>query len=284
MLTFTVPSGIGDISWLYSKVCELAKTRQITFRVCDGEPRRSSPFIDILPNIINGGYIQTDYFSNSLPIDTDLSSLPDGEYKIQANHSVDAGIRLEKVFPHQPTAFHYDLNITDEMKATADAYINSISGLPRIGIYASSHNGIGWQTDKWVSFVLMLREKYPLAAFYIIGAKWDNRTMDVHSRLKELNVNCVSQVGEHHIGATLHAMKQLDYFFAYPSGLGIMADVIDTPCTMWLYSEFPQGLIDVYADPINIQNKRHINVPTQTVEEAFNYFVNNGAQHIKNVS
>lgn len=281
MLTFTIPAGCGDASFLLTAgLAELSKTRKIGIKICDGEPRRTAPFIEILPNVEFLGYILTDYESNSLPITTDLSELPDGEYKIQANTALERGFRIEKIFPHQKTNYHYQIDTTGEQKFQAVSFIDSLAGSPRLGIYCSSHNGIGWNVRKWVEFCEMLRAKYPNAAFYCLGAKWDNRTMDVAKQLKEKGFNVATQVGEHHIGTTIEVIKRLSYFFCFPSGLGILADVVSVPCLMPIHSMFPQGLINSYADPEHITNGFHINAKDEQPAEMYKLFLEKGAKFV----
>lgn len=271
MLTFVCPPGIGDISWIISKIYHLFDKREVGIKISDAPPPRSSEFIDLLP-VKNLGYTPWKFPEGSIPILTDLDSLDDGEYRIQCNTPLERGIRLADIFPHQPTNYHYPIATTKAHKKTASDFIGKIEGNPKIGIYASAYRGFcPWHIEHWVQFASMLRKHFPDAAFYVIGAQYDDRSLDVFRTMKQQGFNVVSQVGEHHIGATLEVIKQLDYFFAYPSGLGILADVVQTPCMMWLYDgAYAKGLINSYKDPAG---KGHINLPTTSPEKSFGIFL-----------
>jgi hypothetical protein len=83
------------------------------------------------------------------------------------------------------------------------------------------------------------------------------------------------------IGATFWLLAQLDYFFAFPSGLGILADVVNTPCMMWYWSNIQNPkFLDCYADPENVASWRHINLPYNTVEQSLLVFDTQGMRHI----
>jgi len=67
----------------------------------------------------------------------------------------------------------------------------------------------------------------------------------------------VYTVGRFHIGSTIELIKRLNYFFAFPSGLGFLADVVNTPHTMW----FPQHLSKMrytFSDPANYESGRTV--------------------------
>ena len=43
-----VPSGIGDVSWLYSK---LKHAGPLGYKIADGWPYRTKQFLELLPNV-----------------------------------------------------------------------------------------------------------------------------------------------------------------------------------------------------------------------------------------
>lgn len=272
MLTFVCPPGIGDVSWVISKIYHLFGRREVALKLCDYPPPRSSEFIDLLP-VKNLGYVPWKFPEGAIDMHTDLDSLEDGEYRIECNTALERGIRLADIFPCQPTNYHYPIKTTAKHKKIANEFIKKIEGQTKIGIYASAYrSGSPWHIGHWQEFCKLLNSYLPSVSFYVIGASWDDRSSDLFRELKRDGCNVASQVGEHHIGATLEVMRQLDYFFAYPSGLGILADVIQTPCMMWLYDGmYAKGLINSYKDPAG---KGHINVPTMTPQKSFDVFVN----------
>lgn len=63
-----------------------------------------------------------------------------------------------------------------------------------------------------------------------------------------------------HIGVTIETIRRLDSFVAYPSGLGILGDVLDTPTVMFYWPDFHDPFINTYADPKNVASGRHLNL------------------------
>ncbi len=44
-----VPSGIGDVSWVYSKLCNVGE--RLEYEVADGWPYRTTQFLELLPGV-----------------------------------------------------------------------------------------------------------------------------------------------------------------------------------------------------------------------------------------
>lgn len=231
-----VPPGIGDISWIYSKVGHLP---DLEFVVSDdGSPRRSEAFIDLLPNVRFGGY---EIVPPTVPI-VALDDVPrDGEYAI-CNPFLESGIPLGRVWPSLPTNYYYPICGSEEDVAMAESVITQ----PTIGIYCSSykHRGGGlWSVDQWVEF---MRAVDPGARWVVLGADYDDKSHEVAAASGAINL-----VGRAGLGATIEVIRRLDYFFAFPSGLGILADVVRTPCTMWYWggNHFCANGRATYSDP-----------------------------------
>ena len=54
ILSFRVPSGIGDISWIYSKLASLNLPLRI--EVAAGNPKRALPYLELLPMVQEAVY------------------------------------------------------------------------------------------------------------------------------------------------------------------------------------------------------------------------------------
>jgi hypothetical protein len=289
----TVPPGIGDISWVYSKILDVAKKKKIAFIIESSPPPRSKPFVDLLPHIENLGYTPNGWsIPKHLPYNTDLSTLEDGYYKLFVNEWLEQGIKLADIFPNQSTHYHYDLKTSAEDKNQASIMADTwMQGYPKIGFYASNyhHGPMGfWDYPEWVDFLEQIRKIYPDVCFVAIGAEYDRKSILTYEQLKLKGFNVWSAIGTFNIGATIELIRKLNYFFAFPSGLGIMADVVDTPCTMWYWKGCTGAwggcmdtFINSYADPKNVESKRHINLLYNTVSESIEYFKSHGMQWIK---
>jgi hypothetical protein len=289
MLRFVVPSGIGDISWIYSKICNLAKTRKIGIEICDDKPRRSAPFVERLPSVHCLGYAVGVSYSNimseALPTDTDLSKLADGQYVINLNRHLESGKHLKDAFPAQDTEYHY--RIPDP---PAEARLNRFKGHDRlkIGFYCSSVNHRPelsfWTPEQWVQFLEMVRAAYPSALFVGIGAPYDDKTREVCDLLGERGFPLMRWLSQD-IAVTIAVIRGLDFFFSFPSGLGILADVVNTPCQMWFWSNVPgweshAGLPGKYADPEHVKSGFHYTAPYEDPGTSFARFVERGANFI----
>jgi hypothetical protein len=294
MLKFLVPSGIGDISWIYSKVSDLAKKRKIGFSICDDKPVRSAPFVDLLPNITNLGYAGNTPYSrvadSSLPTNTNLSALEDGDHVLSLNQHLEQGNRLEAAFPEQPTDFHYAMNLPgDEHCKTLQAFRRDTGRRLKLGLYCSSYEHHPdlkfWTAKQWVEFVSLVRERLPSATIVVIGAPYDNKTMEVRDLLVARGDPVVSYMNQH-IGETIRIISELDFLFSFPSGLGILADVVHTPCQMWFWGNLPgwermRGLFGSYADLTHVKNGFHVTAPYEGVLKSFKLFRAKGLQIIK---
>lgn len=291
-LQFVVPSGIGDISWIYSKVNSLAKKRSVAFSICKDLPNRSKLFVDLLPNITNLGYERNLFYwkvlKAALPSDTKLGGLKPGRYILTLNPHLESGKKLSEAYPDQPTDYHYDLKLP--AFPTDFKFKELIGGSRRmIGIYCSSYqhhkDTLFWKVDEWVQFLMGVKQHIPGARFVVVGATYDNRTNDVFLALKKAGEDPLPFLDQE-IGFTFQVLKCLDYFFAFPSGLGIMADVLNIPAMMWFWGNLPvwahmKGLFDTYADPEHTKSKFHLMAPYASVSESLQLWVDHGLCHVK---
>lgn len=290
-ITFDVAPGIGDISWIYSKVLDLAPRFHVRFKICGDEPRRSFDFVSLLPGITNMGY--GGYYRNMIkrlvPYDTDLSTLGPGSYAISMNPHLEAGRRIELAYPRQTTHYHYRINTNDAHRSFAETAVDHTLPGARLGFYCSSHkhrpNQSFWSAVEWVAFLLKVDAVVPNATFIAIGAPYDDKTVEAYNLLlAALGLDRVkSSLGVSPVGATLETLRRLDYFFAFPSGLGVFCDVLKTPCMMAYWSNvlpqfahFPRS----YADPESLTTQRHLIVPYADPDSIFPMFAKAGPQWI----
>lgn len=292
MLTFNVPSGIGDLSWIYSKLINSKKTFRLV--ICGDQPRRTLPFAQLLPGVIDARYGEFSYWptfmrqKRGIPVDTDIDKLADGaEYYLSANLHVDNGGKLADFLPHQKTTYHYDINTTPEHKEMAELWLGQVKAFdtPFVGIYTSKHNSYKgdwkfWSYEDWARFIQSIYE-LTNATFVFIGAEFD---LDLGKKVvKECvrrSIPHINLIGQTHIGEAWELLKRLDYMFAYASGIGIICDVVDTPAMHFLPTPRHDLLCDTYADPVNIESGRHINKLFCSVEDAVKDFKERGLHWI----
>jgi hypothetical protein len=266
---FNVPSGIGDISWIYSKLVNFPYPFQL--KIVKDEPQRSLPFTRLLPRVINSAYSNYSYVGDFvkakriLPSNTDLPSLDPGEYFLSANPHLEQGNRIETYLPTLPTSFHYDIK---------DEPIDLGLQGKLIGIYPSKYQTYGWhfwEVKEWVEFMTLVRDFLGGCSFVVIGAGFDKGLGD--DLAKEEGLIIKSFVGKTFCGQLVNLIKQLDFLVAYPSGVGVLGGVLSVPTLHFIP---PQPWIEKmrgsYADPKDIISKRHVNLLFTTPEVAFETF------------
>lgn len=290
-LVFEVPPGIGDTLWCYQRVASLIGQHDISFKVCGDPPYRANDFVNMMPGITNLGYGRSYSICRDLclPYDTDLSTLTDGEYCMQLNSWLEKGGMLGDAYPKQAIDHHPKLITTSAHEDQARRVIDRASYRKyKIGFYCSSfahRPDLGlWLPDEWVTFLGMIYEILNREVeFVALGAAYDDRTMQVVDIMRAKGFSVHSTVGEADIGTTIELIKRLEYFFAFPSGLGILGDVVDTPTMMWYWSNrikeherFP----GTYANPKNTANGRHINLPYIKPHTSAMIFEKRGKPHV----
>lgn len=279
-LRFFVPPGIGDFSAMYSKLCNI--DREIVICPARDGPNRLAPFLDILPKVKTGHYAAHSSgaaVSQTLPPGTDLRSLPDDDYFLSINTWLEEGNRVEDWVPGE-TSFHYDFNIPQKDLEQSRKLLEPLGDAPRIGLYTSAYGNSRhwgfWGWREWANFIDYIVQLVPAETqFIFIGAEYDLAISEiVHGGLLSKYVNSNYFVGLTEIGATVEIIRNFDYFFTFPSGLGFIADVVNTQHTMW----FPPNLDKMrytFVDPGNIGLRTRHQI-FSTPEEAAEEFANNG--------
>ncbi len=289
-LHFIVPPGIGDSGWIYSKLERLARRRTVSFYPNNDPPNRGLPFVQLMPNIC-APYYACEPYNKSLPhlldpLTTKLENLPDGIYRLSLNPHLEAGHRLETAFPDQPTNFHYQLNLPAPGPIEAQ-----LDGRPekQIGFYCSSYAHREdirfWLPEQWLHFLGKVAARIGPCRFIALGTVYDDRTAHVAQALRKAGydvIMCMSQ----DIGTTLNLIQRLHYFFAFPSGLGTMSDVLRVPCMMWFWGNLPgwervKGIFTSYADPEQLASGFHLIAPYAEPDASFDLFLSRGLPHVR---
>jgi len=285
MIRFLVPPGIGDISWVYSKVADLATRRKIGFQIAKSFVPRGSQIVDLFPNIANLGFSEATYPYPMLIAECNLEDVTDGLWGISANPFLESGMKLHEIWPKQKTDYHYKLNTTDSDRSNAEKLLEAAEGEVAIGIYCSSTRHAKpdqfWDIAEWFDFTDRLRRLYPKVTLYFLGANYDNKTSDLAFVTKVAGHRGVDCVGKLCLGETVEVIRRLNYFFSFPSGLAILANVVRTPCHMWYFHNNVPKLLDTYADPADIESGHHLNQFFCSVDQAWKLFEDRGAKWIQ---
>lgn len=248
MITVTVPSGIGDVSWIYSKLCNAGVP--ISYELADGWPYRAVPYMQMLEHCAGAKYSDVEYgtivrLAERARLWRDIIAEPKGIYYLECNQHLERGQRLEDWLPDLPTSFHYKL----ADPSPRDLVI--VNGLldwetvarPVIGISAASYRGSkAWDTwgyDQWSPFLKALRAKTG-GTIVLLGGFWDDLT---HSIAQD---GYSDFVGKTSVSQAVEVLRRLDYYVGFSSGLGILRTVLAKP-TYMLWPDHQAALASSWA-------------------------------------
>lgn len=260
-LIIRVPPGIGDFSWIYSKLCTLSTP--LIVQVCGGGPPRTTPFADILPKVKHAEYGMLPWPtlkrravpSNATKNDL-MKSYPNGPLHIEANTHLEGGRRIEEWLPEIGIDHHYAVTITRDQEARAEQHLPN---QPFICLFASSDGSVknwnAWKEDGWLEFMELIRKELPDIWFVLIGARWDTPLGDrIEYHAKQRGFKFTNLTAKLHIASSLHVIKRSSYLVSFPSGMGILAEVMGCPCTMF-YPDSLKNMPGSWADPQALESK-----------------------------
>jgi hypothetical protein len=286
-LIFTLPPGIGDCSWVWSKLAAVAEQRPIAVRVARSSLARALNFVELLDVDCLGWGQEFSEDLDFVDFHVDLAALEPGEYNLFANPHLEAGHRLEDAWPAQETRFHYPIRTTPAMARRADQIVG-VPSSPVIGFYCSSGRRDDrwqnmWRMRDWLHLLEGIAGDAPGATFVAVSALYDRRTAAVAGELRRRGHQVAECIGPS-IGVTVEVMRRLSYFVAYPSGLGVVADVLDLPTMMFYWRDFHDLFLNSYADPENVRRGRHMNLLFCEPGAALDAFRSTGLKWIRSSS
>jgi len=267
-ITLGVPSGIGDISWVYSKLHCAPQEFDFEITVSDGWPHRSAEFCRLLPRVVKAEYQDFDYKDilvaqkfNPITTFDDIVKYGLGRTMLSCNFHLESGKRLEKFLPDLDTDFHYPLKTTEEdALAAKELIIASASAAPGdvlIGISAASYRGSEawdtWRAPKWNRFLDLLQEiANKRFRFVLLGGFWDDLTFALSKR-----PDAVEFVGKTTIAQAYEMQKLLDGYIGFSSGLGVLATLLSRP-TVMLWPKHQVALSTSWAPPDMLKDKSYV--------------------------
>lgn len=272
MYKVTVPSGIGDISWIYSKLCHANKP--IWFEVADGWPYRSVPYLKLLPNVAAAKYSDLQYDAiviNQRAIhgaNFTWQQLVDqgvGMMYLEANQHLERGKRLEDWLPDLPTDFHYPIA---EASIRDHQVVNKLldwDNVPRpvIAVSAASYRGSeAWQTwgyDEWSPFLRRLCEMTG-GSILLMGGFWD----DLTHALSEDGYPTI--VGKTDVAQAIEVLRRVDHYIGFSSGLGMLRTVLNKSAFM-LWPAHQEKLQNSWADPVQLYNGSYMHCLWQSPDK-----------------
>lgn len=260
-----LPPGIGDVSWIVSKIWSLPHTQghPIYLSTPGGKPQRSHQLVELLPSKYGIGWAgYTDGRTADVlgqAEDTDLRELTPGKWHcVAVNRWLEEGKPLVAWEPWLPIDYHYELSFTPEELQQAEEIREKTAGYysKLAAVYVSNRDKANyptwalWSTEEWCEVFKTIWEKHGYG-FVLLGAEYDrDRLNDVAAFLGEERIPYGRCVGRP-LGVAVELLRLADLFLAYPSGIGILADVVNTPGVMLLPHPL-RKMERTYADPAHL--------------------------------
>lgn len=268
--SFHVPTGIGDFSWIYSKLAGVAEHfgAYLNFTTYGGNPRRLQPFVELCPKVgafEYTGELWPDSRLNTLQAITcleDLRDLGTEHVNLSANKWLEKGNRIEGWLCLKiPVDHHYEVAREQTHVVRCDELLGPLPG-PYLFIYTSNADkdridGWGiWNNWQWCHVASAINDSMG-GTVLCVGAQWDaDKTGTVFQNLTDLGVNARMLCGED-LGTVLEAMRRSSYVLSYPSGLGVLADVLDVPALMLMPEGLPAEMCGTWGDPVNLKTQQY---------------------------
>lgn len=255
-LHFLMPSGIGDISWLYSKLVSLGQPMHIS--VTPGHPQRAVPYLELLPGVTRSDYKglpTSDVLERGHHPDMTVPQLLEragaGPMPIQLNTHLEHGRRIETYMPELPVQHHYKIRIP---QADTDTARELVAPWKRfVTFYCANARTAsiwkGWTPADWAEMAALLVPAYQFDGVVLIGADWDISLADeIVPKIQAAGVPLKNLTGKLSMGASLQVVRDGRYLVAFPSGIPILAAVMRCPVMMF-YPKHLEPMQAAFADP-----------------------------------
>lgn len=274
-LTLAVPAGIGDVSWILSKLYPVRENYTFTIEVADGWPYRTVPFLEMFPWIKHSKYGEFSYNDivageamQKFRTWKEIDECGYGRIFLSANLHLERGKRLELWLPDLQTDFHYEVPVFPGSVEKADRLLRRVKG-DLYGISAASYRGSEawktWDSVAWCKFLKLWVKHNPNVKFVLLGGFWDDLTHTIAERFGD---RCVDLVGKTDFSDALEVHKRLAGYVGFSSGLGVMRTVLGLK-TFMLWPDFQEPLSTSWAPPEMLEDGSYTAVLWRQPEEVF---------------
>lgn len=260
------PAGIGDLSWLYSKLCTLDEP--LDYLVADGWPYRAKEYMELLPKVASVEYGKFEYQdilefeeaqrANDNPLTSwkAVCNLNGTAVLLQPNLHLERGKPLKEWMPDLETDYHYSIQISADALNEATKLLAHVER--GVGISCASYRGAkAWKTWDFLQWKELcdhlVRAGHRLV---FMGGGWDDLTRSVALEFE----NHTDLVGKTTFEVACAVHKQLPFYVGFSSGLGIIRTVLGLP-TMMLWPDHQQPLSTSWADPDDLSSRRYVATP-----------------------
>ena len=278
-LRINVPTGIGDFSWIYSKLLTLDIPMDVV--VAKGHPARLVPIGELLPSIrrmsmSSESYDRLDKIKISpMTSKKTLMEWPlNKEIPISANRHLEQGNRIESWLPELEMVHHYPIDIP---QAHIETFKSLIPYSDYVCIFAANKKTCqawdGWMAPQWCEFMKLYRHRIADLPFVIIGAPWDvGLASEIIEAAGAESIPVLDMTGRTVLGVSFQIIKSSKYFVSFPSGMGIFGHVMKHPTTMF-YPNCLQLMIGTYDSPEARETNRFHETPFCSPTELIDWLI-----------
>lgn len=280
LLRINVPTGIGDFSWIYSKL--LAMKLPMDVVVAKGHPPRLVPIAELLPSVYSMSVGRVGYEiidANKVGPKTSRQYLLDWPadvvIPISANRHLEQGNRIETWLPELPVDHHYKVEISPQHVAAAEALLPYKDF---VCLFAANKKTCeawsGWMAPQWCDFMQLFRRRIGDLPFVLIGAGWDiGLGGEIACEAERTGIPLTDLTGKTILGASFHIMKRSKYFIAFPSGMAVFGHVLKIPTTMF-YPDCLQNMIGTFDSPEARETNRFYETPFCSPSSLVDWLIN----------
>ena len=249
--------GIGDLSWVYSKLCSL--DLPLFIDVCDESlqqrPRRSGPFLDTLPRVVGWRYVDESFADGGHQWPAvghpttcagkrwaDLGVRPGEQFKLECNRVIEGGTPLRQWLPDLPTVYHYPFDrerLQSDYVVPKDTILVHVTGWP------------GVADSVWLH---LLEQAVRLAPTYFMTGSYDKRVGRLMPAIRE--IPGVRMAVDLPWADAFRLVEQSAYVIGHTSGMMTLANVLSRPGVCNNPASYP-GLLGTWADP-GFTGQKHV--------------------------
>lgn len=252
-LRILVPSGIGDFSWLWSKLVTTEHNFHIEYM--GGYPDRLKAFLSLLPkDRVLSFHPNVDFCTrwddkgelvtfrrdgnNALNVSkakslNDLSG--DRLTFIENNSFLEAGNRIEDWWKDEipGVEFHYDLAGSLKQSVIGNYFIVNFSSY-------GTKKAWGYYEVPAAAGVVQFIAEHTGALPLFIGGEYDDFTRDIFEHLSDAGQRCLSLVGKTPgLLEIIPILQQSRFYFGACSGLMVLTNILSRPVITY-YPPFPK--------------------------------------------
>lgn len=244
--TYIVPSGIGDIAWLYAKLINLgeplviAVAGQTKHPVHSAIAQRAFPFLDLLDGIAYKTLAMVSseqVYWATVAMNFTNCRMPASPGYLACNRWLEKGQRLDDFLPNLKLTRHFKMKRPKWATEEANLFIDGDESV--FAIYPSSADYFGDQNVAlagWMKIIKRMIELNPKSRCILIGAPWDlTMLVPLYDAMCAIGYSDkVTMIHDRHFAVSLEILRRCEFLIGAVSGLTIVSEYQKIP-TVHIY-------------------------------------------------